>query len=56
MAYALAHPGGADLVTVAALRQRVQGLDERYVCEPSTALLAETGQCLGQVGFLLSGL
>lgn len=50
--FALKHPASADLVTVAHLRRRVQQLDERYDRAPSTALLAETGQCLGQVGFL----
>lgn len=50
--YALAHPGSADLVTVAHLRQRVEELDEQYVRVPSTLLLADAGQCLGQVGFL----
>jgi len=50
--YALAHPDSADLVTVAQIRQQVQDLDERYVHVPSTLLLADTGQCLGQVRFL----
>lgn len=50
--YALAHPGNVDLVTVAHLRQQVQELDEQYVCVPSTLLLADAGQCLGQVAFL----
>lgn len=50
--YALAHPDSADLVTVARIRQQVQALDERYVHVPSTLLLADTGQCLGQVSFL----
>src|SRR5260370_12243475 len=50
--YALAHPGSADLVTVAHLRQQVEQLDEQYVHVPSTLLLADAGQCLGQVGFL----
>ncbi|MGH3842949.1 MAG: transcriptional regulator [Pseudonocardiaceae bacterium] len=34
------------------MRRRVQQLDERYDRAPSTSLLAEAGQCLGQVGFL----
>jgi hypothetical protein len=34
------------------LRRQVQQLDERYDRAQSTSLLAETGQCLGQVGFL----
>ena len=50
--YALAHPGGADLVTVADLRNQVQLLDEQYVHVPSSSLLAHAGQCLGQVRFL----
>src|SRR5262245_19108403 len=50
--YAFAHPGSADLVTVAHLRQRVEELDEQYVRVPSTLLLADAGQCLGQVSFL----
>src|SRR5450756_361456 len=50
--YALTHPGSADLVTVAHLRREVQQLDEQYVHMPSTALLANAGQCLGQVRFL----
>ena len=52
LSYALANPGSADLVTVAHLRQQVERLDEEYVHVPSTLLLAEAGQCLGQVGFL----
>lgn len=50
--YALTHPSSVDLVTVAHLRHKVQQLDERYDQAPSTSLLAEAGQCLGQVGFL----
>jgi len=50
--FALKHPGSADLLTVAHLRHQVDQLDERYVCEPSTALLADAGQYLGQVRFL----
>jgi transcriptional regulator with XRE-family HTH domain len=50
--FALKHPGSADLFTIAHLRQQVQQLDERYVREPSTALLADAGQYLGQVRFL----
>jgi len=50
--YALAHPGSVDLVTVARLREQVHTLDQRYDRAPSTSLLAETGQCLGQVVFL----
>jgi DNA-binding XRE family transcriptional regulator len=50
--YALTHPTSVDLVTVGHLRHQVQQLDERYDRAPSTSLLAEAGQCLGQVGFL----
>jgi transcriptional regulator with XRE-family HTH domain len=50
--YALTHPGSADVVTVAQLKRQVQRLDEQYVRVPSAALLADAGQCLGQVRFL----
>src|SRR5258707_9044781 len=50
--YVLAHPDRADLVSVAHLREQVWRLDERYDRFPSTALIPETGQYLGQVGFL----
>jgi transcriptional regulator with XRE-family HTH domain len=50
--YALKHPASADFVTVALLRQQVELLDEQYVHLPSTALLADAGQYLGQVRFL----
>ncbi len=49
---ALADPAKVDLVAAARLRSQVQLLDERYDSAPSTSLLAETGQCLGQVAFL----
>jgi transcriptional regulator with XRE-family HTH domain len=52
ISYALMNPGRADLLTVAHLRQQVRRLDEQYVSVPSTSLLADTGQCLGRVGFL----
>jgi hypothetical protein len=47
--YARDKPRGLDLLAVAGLRQQVQNLDVRYVSEPSTALIAETGQFLGQL-------
>jgi transcriptional regulator with XRE-family HTH domain len=50
--YTLTHPGNADLVTVAQLRREVQQLDEQYVMVPSSSLLADAGQALGQVRFL----
>ena len=52
MSYALTHPGSADLVTVADLRNQVRHLDEQYVLLPSSSLLAHAGQCLEQVRFL----
>jgi transcriptional regulator with XRE-family HTH domain len=52
LGYALAHPAGADLVAVAHLREQVCRLDEQYDRSPAAALIAETGQCLGQIGFL----
>ena len=52
MSYALTHPGSADIVTVAHLRNRVHHLDEQYVHVPSSSLLAEAGQSLGQVRFI----
>ena len=51
LGYALAHPAGADLVAVAHLREQVRRLDEQYDRSPAAALIAETGQCLGQIGF-----
>jgi transcriptional regulator with XRE-family HTH domain len=50
--YALEHPRSVDLVAVARLRERVQNLDAQYDRAPSTSLLADAGQCLGQVSFL----
>ncbi len=50
--YVLAHPGSVDLVSVAHLREQVRGLDERYDRVPSTLLIPEAAQCLGQVVFL----
>lgn len=52
LSYVLANPASADLVTVAHLRQQVEQLDEQYVRVPSTLLLADAGQCIGQIGFL----
>jgi transcriptional regulator with XRE-family HTH domain len=50
--YVLADPGRVDLVSVAQLREQVRGLDERYDRVPSTLLIPEAAQCLGQVVFL----
>ncbi len=44
-----APPAGADLITVAEVRDEVQRLDAKYDHLPSAALLATAGQCLGQV-------
>ena len=52
LAHSLEQPGSVDLMTVAQLRQHVHELDERYDQAPSTSLLAETGQALGQITFL----
>ena len=52
LGYAFAHPAGADLVAVAHLREQVRRLDELYDRSPAAALIAETRQCLGQIGFL----
>jgi transcriptional regulator with XRE-family HTH domain len=52
LSYALKRPGSVDLIAVAQLRERVQDLDVRYDRAPSTSLLAEAGQCLGQIAFL----
>ncbi|MGW4112580.1 helix-turn-helix transcriptional regulator [Actinosynnema sp. NPDC004786] len=52
LAHSLEQSGSVDLITVAQLRQHVHNLDERYDRAPSTSLLAETGQALGQITFL----
>ncbi|MDV6011664.1 transcriptional regulator [Haloechinothrix sp. LS1_15] len=49
---ALRHPGSVDVLAVARLRERVRQLDQRYDTAASTSLLADVGQCLGQVSFL----
>jgi transcriptional regulator with XRE-family HTH domain len=46
MNYALTHPGSADLVTVADLRNQVQHLDGQYVHVPSSSLLAPPASAL----------
>ena len=48
----LAHPGTVDLVSMAHLRKQVRRLDEQYDSTPSTALIPEAGQHLGQISFL----
>lgn len=47
--YEQGNSGTLDLVTVAGLRQRLQLLEARYATEPSTTLIAEVGQQLGQL-------
>lgn len=55
LSYAMTHPGSVDLVAVARIRERVYQLDGMYDKAPSASLLAEAGQCLGQVSFLRAG-
>jgi transcriptional regulator with XRE-family HTH domain len=50
--HVLEHPGSVDLASVGYLRERVRRLDEQYEQTPSTALIPEAGQCLGQISFL----
>lgn len=50
--HVLAHPASVDLVSVAYLREQTRRLDERYDRVPSTALIPESGHCLGQIVFL----
>jgi transcriptional regulator with XRE-family HTH domain len=50
--FALRHARSVDLMAVAELREQIHALDERYDRAPSTSLLAEAGQCLGQITFL----
>jgi transcriptional regulator with XRE-family HTH domain len=52
MRHVLAHPGTVDLVSVAYLREQVRRLDEQYDHAPSTALIPEAGQHLGQICIL----
>ena len=50
--HVLAHPDTVDLMSVAYLREKVRQLDEQYDRAPSTALIPEAGQYLGQISFL----
>ena len=50
--HVLADPGSADLMSVAYLREQVRRLDEQYDRAPSTALIPDAGQHLGQISFL----
>ena len=50
--HVLAYPGSADLMSVAYLREQVRRLDEQYDRAPSTALIPDAGQHLGQISFL----
>lgn len=52
MRHVLMHPGTVDLMSVAYLRERVRRLDEQYDRAPSTALIPQAGQHLGQISFL----
>src|ERR1700683_2049316 len=52
LSHVLQHPGSADLASVGYLRERVRSLDEQYDRAPSTALIPEAGQYLGQITFL----
>jgi hypothetical protein len=52
LGYVLAHPGSADLMSVAYLREQVRRLDEQYDRAPSTALIPDAGQHLGSISFL----
>lgn len=49
--HAAANPAGIDLVSVACLREQLTGLGAAYDTAPSSALLADAGQCLGQIEF-----
>jgi transcriptional regulator with XRE-family HTH domain len=51
-ASAWSEPAPVDLVTVAALREQVHRLGECYDRVPSISLIAETGECLGQIAHL----
>jgi DNA-binding XRE family transcriptional regulator len=50
--YALTHPSAVDLIAVGYLRQQIACLDEQYDRQPSSLLLAETGQLHGQAVYL----
>jgi transcriptional regulator with XRE-family HTH domain len=50
--HVIAHPGSADLMSVAYIREQVRRLDEQYDRAPSTALIPHAGQHLGQISFL----
>ncbi len=50
--YTLNNPAKVDLVAVAYLRQRVQAVADGYDSNPSALLLANAGQCHGQVSYL----
>ncbi|GGM74643.1 hypothetical protein GCM10012275_51670 [Longimycelium tulufanense] len=51
MAFVRSHPTSVDLTTASQLRQQVRMLTDGYDHCPSTSLLAEAGQCLGQIEF-----
>jgi transcriptional regulator with XRE-family HTH domain len=52
LSHALENPASVDLVAAAQLRERICALDAAYDSAPSTSLLADAGQSLGQVAFL----
>lgn len=52
LSYVLRNPSTTDAATVFQLHAQVGQLDRNYDTAPSTSLLADTGQCLGQVSFL----
>ena len=52
LGYVVRHPDAVDMAAVLQLRDRLDVLDDRYDAEPSTALLADAGSCLGTVALL----
>jgi transcriptional regulator with XRE-family HTH domain len=50
--YALTHPATVDLVAVGYLREQIGHLDELYDRQPSSSLLAATGELHGQAVYL----
>lgn len=49
---AMRQPSTTDLVSVAQLRQQIAALERDYDSKPSLSLIADAGQCLGQLRFL----
>ena len=50
--YALTHPSTVDLIAVGYLREQIGHLDEQYDRQPSSSLLAATGELHGQAVYL----